>query len=130
MDKHRKERQEVIGRNLRQCRINAHLTQYQVAQRAGISHSYYANLERGNRTMSIWVLRSLADALNVSTDYLLYEESQRTHIENICHLLQNKPILLLTAVERATVLLEKHAFRVDAAEASRSSGAGFSKEMQ
>lgn len=58
MDKN--ELQTIVGRNLQRCRANAGLTQEQVAEQAGISTSFYANLERGNRCMSAPVLRALA----------------------------------------------------------------------
>lgn len=91
MDTQVKKRQELIGQNLRKYRTIAKLTQGQLAQQAGISISYYARLERGNRSMSAWVLYSLANALNVSADCLLYEESQHTPMESIRYLLRGKP---------------------------------------
>lgn len=97
MDK--KDLQEIVGNNLQKYRTKAKLTQDQVAERAGISTSHYANLERGNRSMSAVVLRSLAEALGVSTDCLLYEDSASTHIENIRSLLSNKPETFVAAVE-------------------------------
>ena len=63
----------IVGRNLQRCRANTGLTQEQIAEQAGISTSFYANLERGNRCMSALVLRDLADALGVSADSLLGE---------------------------------------------------------
>ena len=39
--------QVLAGRNLQRCRTNAKLTQEQVAEKAGISTSFYTNLERG-----------------------------------------------------------------------------------
>lgn len=38
--------QVLAGRNLQRCRTNAKLTQEQVAEKAGISTSFYTNLER------------------------------------------------------------------------------------
>lgn len=90
MDENTKKQLDLIGFNLRRYRTNAKLTQKQVAERAGISVSHYANLERGNKSMSAWTLHALADALNVSADLLLYEENCDPHVQNICHLLRGK----------------------------------------
>ena len=49
-----------IGSNLKKCRLNAQLTQEQVAERAGISVPFYGNIESGNRLMSMETLIALA----------------------------------------------------------------------
>ena len=51
-----------IGSNLKKCRLNAQLTQEQVAERAGISVPFYGNIESGNRLMSMETLIALARA--------------------------------------------------------------------
>ncbi len=93
------ELQSIVGRNLRRCRANTGLTQEQIAEQAGISTSFYANLERGNRCMSALVLRDLADALGVSADSLLYEDDTNSHTENICALLNEQPLWFSQAAE-------------------------------
>lgn len=97
----KKELQMIIGRNLQRCRSNAGLTQEQTAEQAGISTSFYANLERGNRSMSALVLWSLANALGVSANTLLYEESDDTHAENIRTLLAKQPAWFAIAAENS-----------------------------
>lgn len=91
---------DIVGRNLLKYRTEHHLTQEEVAEKAGISTSFYANLERGKKSMSIMVLRNLADALNVSTDSLLYGERSESHVQNIVLLLDGRPEPLLTAAEQ------------------------------
>lgn len=108
MDESTKKQLDLIGRNLRRCRANAKLTQKQIAERAGISVSHYANLERGNKAMSAWTLRSLADALGVSADLLLYEENCDSHIQNIRHLLRGKPDDTVIAAENMVRTLLDH----------------------
>lgn len=93
------ELQIIVGRNLQRCRANTGLTQEQIAEQAGISTSFYANLERGNRCMSALVLRDLADALGVRADALLYEEDSNSHIENIRALLNEQPMWFSHAAE-------------------------------
>jgi len=43
----------LIGNNIQQYRLKQNLTQEQLAEKAGISTSFYANLERGKKSMSI-----------------------------------------------------------------------------
>ena len=93
--------QDTVGRNLQKYRANACLTQEQVAEKAGISTSFYANLERGKRSMSAMVLRSLAETLSVSADALLYEEAANIHAENVRSILEKQPDKLAMAVESA-----------------------------
>lgn len=97
MDK--KNLQLLIGSNLQRCRDKANLTQEQVAERVGISTSFYANLERGGRSMSIPVLLALAEVLHVSANTILYKDDPKIHITNICNLLSGKPESFLLAAE-------------------------------
>ena len=99
--------QELVGSNLQRCRARAKLTQEQAAEQAGISTSFYTNLERGSRSMSIPVLLALADVFHVSTDCILYGESARIHIANICNLLNDKPESFIIAVEDVLCALVK-----------------------
>lgn len=99
--------QVLIGSNLQRCRTNAKLTQEQVAEKAGISTSFYTNLERGSRSMSVPVLLALADVLHVSTDCILYAESSKIHIANICNLLSDKPESFILAAEGVLYALVK-----------------------
>ena len=45
-----------IGYRIRQERIKQNITQQELAQRLGISYSYYNNIEKGNRSCPIEVL--------------------------------------------------------------------------
>lgn len=91
--------QILIGSNLQRCRDKANLTQEQVAERVGISTSFYANLERGSRSMSIPVLLALADVLHVSANTILYRNDSKIHITNVCNLLSGKPESFIIAAE-------------------------------
>lgn len=91
--------QVLIGSNLQRCRGRAKLTQEQVAEQVGISTSFYANLERGSRSMSIPVLLALAEVLHVSANTILYRDESKTHVTNICNLLSDKPEPFVIAAE-------------------------------
>lgn len=90
----------IIGNNLQQLRTEKGLTQEELAEKAGISTSFYANLERGNRGVSIVVLYDIAACLNVSVDYLLYPDHDTACLRNIELLLRNKPEPFIRSIEK------------------------------
>ena len=94
----------IIGTNLQRLRTQRGLTQEQLAEKAGISTSFCANIERGNKGVSLSVLYDLADSLGVSVDYLLYPEQPDARIRNIEALLRDKPESFIIAVERLVQL--------------------------
>lgn len=83
--------QNIIGRNLHRIRTQQNMTREALAERVGISATFYANLECGNKMMSMLTLRKLADVLCVSTDSLLYEDRPNERITSIQMLLQEQP---------------------------------------
>lgn len=89
MQKH--DLQQIIGRNLYQKRMEKQMTREQLAEKVGVSTTFYANLECGNKMMSIITLRKMADALGVSVDSLLYEERPCEAIDRIQKVLRNQP---------------------------------------
>ena len=60
-----------FGNRLRRLRKDRNLTQQQLAELIGVKNSVISFYEVGERTPSPDVLRKLALALHVSTDYLL-----------------------------------------------------------
>ena len=90
----------LVGDNIRKYRLAHRLTQEQLAEKIGISTSFCANLERGKKSMSIMTLRDIADALEISVDYLLYEKSARSHIKNIEVLLEKKSESFIISIEK------------------------------
>ena len=97
----------IIGKNLLKYRTENNLTQEELAERVGISTSFYANIERGNRSMSLLVLRNLADALQVSTDALLYEDNSQCHMQSIYTILRNKSDSFIIAAVKIIRLLSE-----------------------
>lgn len=90
----------TIGNNLKNQRIKNGYTQEALAEKAGISTAFYANIERGAKGMSVFMLKKLSDILEVSTDYLLCEESAGTRLKNIEVMLGDKPEKFLVMVEK------------------------------
>lgn len=61
-----------IGKRIRGVRKAQKLTQEQASERCDITSSYYGNIERGNKKMSIETLAKISIGLGVSTDELLF----------------------------------------------------------
>ena len=82
---------EIIGRNLRNIRAERKMTREQMAELVGVSTTFYANLETGNKMMSVTTLKKIADALGVSTDSILYEDRPCKAADRIQKALSNQP---------------------------------------
>ena len=63
-----------IGQRIRKCRRDRNLTQEELAEKVDISTTHMSHIETGATKLSLAVLVSIACALNVSTDTLLFEE--------------------------------------------------------
>lgn len=66
-----------IGKTLEELRINANLSQNEVAKRTGISQSLIGKYERDLRAPSIYVCIKLADFYGVSLDELVDRDFDR-----------------------------------------------------
>lgn len=60
-----------LGRRIRKQRSQLNWTQETLAEHINVSTSFVGHVERGTRKASLETLVSLANALNVSLDYLL-----------------------------------------------------------
>ena len=65
----------AIGQRIRKTRKAHGLSQEQLAERVGISTTHMSHIETGNTKLSLPVLVSLAEELEVSTDDLLLRGS-------------------------------------------------------
>jgi transcriptional regulator with XRE-family HTH domain len=64
---------EILGRNIREARRRAGMSQEQLAFEAGMKRSYVSDLERGTRNPSVKAIGRLAVALGVEPPDLLRE---------------------------------------------------------
>ncbi len=73
MSRRRKHSHEyaALGQRIRELRKGRGWSQYEIAQHAGLSPSYLAELERGGRNPSLETILNIAAALNVSAGYLV-----------------------------------------------------------
>ena len=69
---------KTLGKNIRKYRHLKGLRQEDLAEMCDISSSFMGHIERGTRKMSLETFVSLANALHVSTDYLLYSQLPNT----------------------------------------------------
>jgi len=75
----------ALGERIRKARQLRGLTQLQLSEMCGLASSYVGIIERGTKKASIDTVARVANALNVATDYLLYDsleiqEGRLTHI--------------------------------------------------
>lgn len=61
-----------IGSRIRDARIQQKLTQEEASERCDITSSYYGNIERGDKKMSVETLVKISKGLGVSTDKILF----------------------------------------------------------
>ena len=61
----------MVGKQVRQLRLQRKLTQEQLAERAGISTSFLGHIERGSRKLSLETFYRLIRALDCSANALL-----------------------------------------------------------
>ena len=61
----------AVGERIRFMREKGRLTREQLAERANISIQFLSDIENGMKSMTVPTIINLADALHVSTDYLL-----------------------------------------------------------
>ncbi len=73
MSRRRKHNHEyaALGSRIRQLRKGRNWSQYEIAQHAGLSSSYLAELERGGRNPSLETILNIAAALDVNAGYLV-----------------------------------------------------------
>ena len=64
----------AFGRGLRKARVEAELTQRELAQRVGLARTSITNIERGTQPVSLYHLYLLSSAVGVQPDDLLPDE--------------------------------------------------------
>lgn len=67
----------ALGENIKMFRKKAKLTQMELAQKANISRSYLADVERNRYNPSIDTIKAIATALNVPVTSLINEDDSK-----------------------------------------------------
>ncbi|WP_038566325.1 MULTISPECIES: helix-turn-helix domain-containing protein [Dermacoccus] len=65
----------VFANRLRELRLDAHMTQEQVAHRADLDRSFYVDIEHGRHSVSLDRILDIADALDVEPASLFQRSS-------------------------------------------------------
>ena len=78
---------KAIGQRIREARKEKGLTQEQASELCDITPSYYGNIERGDKKMSLETLARISKGLCVSTDQLIFGCGEKTEEDDILHLL-------------------------------------------
>ena len=66
----------ILGKKLREIRLEKGYTQHTLAQMAGVGNVYLGEIERGQKMPSLTSFIRLIEALDVSADYILKDEIQ------------------------------------------------------
>lgn len=79
----KKELNIAVGGRIRKVREHQHYTREQIAERADISAQFLADIENGYKSMTAATIISLANALHISTDYILLGIESNNDTKNI-----------------------------------------------
>ena len=97
-----------IGQRIRKIRKAQNLSQEELAEKIGISTTHMSHIETGNTKLSLQVLVSLSEALEVRTDDLIFgskKTNRNALIEEIVAELEectSKQILIFKDIVKAT----------------------------
>jgi transcriptional regulator with XRE-family HTH domain len=83
----------LLGQRLRALRKQKELTQEEAGERAGVNPRYYAEVERGQRNISVGSLQKIADGLGVNLEDIFRFSVNRALTED-----EEKIVALVTRV--------------------------------
>ena len=80
-----------IGNRIREARVQAGLKQKELAEKIGVSESRVSQYEKGSQNPRIGTLLKIADALEISVQYLCGDQWESINYEemNLIHRLEN-----------------------------------------
>ena len=101
---------EAIGLRIRTLRKTKNLTQELFAEQCGISTAFIGHIERGTRKLSVETLSRIAQELDISTDYLLFEkqESNSDLLTQISSILEEQEQTKVHSLLSAVKILSEH----------------------
>ena len=70
-----------LGLRIRQARAEKNMSQMELAEVCGLSVPYVSDIERGKKCFSVDILLRVAQALQISTDWLLQLDIPQTQYE-------------------------------------------------
>ncbi|MGM0602346.1 MAG: helix-turn-helix domain-containing protein [Bacillota bacterium] len=72
-----------LGDRIKKMRYNLDLTQEKLGEKANLHYTYIGQVERGEKTPSFKALQKIADALNISIEFLVRDNENLTVTESI-----------------------------------------------
>ncbi len=66
----------LFGKNVQRLRQAMNISQEELAYKSGLHCTYISMIERAKRSISLQNAKKIADALNVTIDYLLQNDKQ------------------------------------------------------
>lgn len=99
----------ALGGRIRSAREEKHLTQEQLGEICSLSTAHIGHIERGTRTPSVETLCSVAKALDVSLDKLLFDSFEGDDIfVHLSSMIKNKdPEKIRRFMAMVTAMAEK-----------------------
>lgn len=97
---------KIVGKNIYKYRTHLGMTQSRLAELSGVGATFISRVERGEKSMKLSTLYCVSNALGVSCDALLTQDT-RTHILmlNIEKMLRDKSVKLVGGVEEIVRVL-------------------------
>jgi transcriptional regulator with XRE-family HTH domain len=88
-----------LGNRIRKIRKEKFLTQFALAEEVGVSPNFLGDVERGVKSPSLETMVCIANVLNVSLDFLLFDSLKHTNISEDNNIyLTDKQINILKGV--------------------------------
>ena len=91
---------KTIGQNVFRYRKRAGLTQEELSERTGLTSGTISKIERGTMAVMTITLYSIAQALHVTCDALLYPPESLPAVESISRLLAEQPTEFVSDIEQ------------------------------
>ena len=107
------ELKQVLISNIIFFREKLGISQYALAKMIGVTQPYMAQIESGEKEMSITVFNKLSKALGVSMNALLSADRNNASIKNINAMLNGQPKENLESMERMTTFYLKELDRIE-----------------
>lgn len=93
-----------LGNRIRKIRKEKYMTQFTLAEEIGVSPNFLGDVERGVKSPSLETIVCIANVLDVSLDFLLFDSLNHTGIkENNDMYLTDKQMNILKGVVKTTV---------------------------
>ena len=108
MEANKYELQKIVGKNIKKKRLERGYTQELLAEKAKLSEGHIIQIEGGFKSPSVFSLARIAEALDVSTEYLVFGESRNISKENIEVLLSSLNSEDILKIEELLNLIKKN----------------------